>query len=99
MRLPQLICLIALFIWPVGSTAQAGHNHLSDNKIREIIVRESRAAYYALGVLCACPDELDGNGNECDGRSVYSTASGKAPKCYVTNVSRDAIRAYRERLR
>jgi hypothetical protein len=94
MRRSLAIVLTGLLV-PVLGLAQS---QLSDQQIAEIIVSESRQAYYATGHPCACPDDLARNGSRCGGRSAYSRPGGAAPLCYVADVSAADIARYRMRL-
>lgn len=67
---------------------------VSDIKIRETIVQESRMAYYRTGHACACPYDLSRNGQECGRRSAYSRPGGARPKCYISDVARADTEAY-----
>jgi hypothetical protein len=72
---------------------------LTDQQIAAKIVQDSRAAYYATGHPCACPDDLARNGSRCGGRSAHSRPGGASPKCYVSDVTAAEIEAYRTRAR
>jgi len=90
LRVVRLLAFVAL--WPALAHTET---RLSDQQIAEIIVRESRAAYYATGRPCACPDDLARNGCLCGGRSAYSRPGGASPYCYVSDVPKAQIEAYR----
>jgi hypothetical protein len=68
---------------------------LSDQQIAAIAVKASRDAYYRTGHPCACPEDLARNGSRCGGRSAYSRPGGAEPYCYITDVPKDKIDAYR----
>jgi len=88
---------VAFFaLWPALAHTETT---LSDQQIAEIIVRESRTAYYATGRPCACPDDVARNGSRCGGRSAYSRPGGASPYCYVSDVPKTAIDAYRLKAR
>lgn len=80
-----------------GIAPAFAQKQLSDQQIAEIIVRDSRAAYHAMGRPCACPDDLARNESRCGGRSAYSRPGGAMPKCYVSDVTKVEIDAYRAR--
>src|SRR5713226_4918054 len=81
--------LIALsFLWPCLSF---GQTQLTDQQIAELIIRDSRQAYYATGHPCACPEDRARNGSRCGGRSAYSRPGGAEPYCYVTDVPKEKI--------
>jgi hypothetical protein len=67
---------------------------MSDDKIRQAIVQESRMAYFRLGYPCACPYDLARNGQECGRRSAYSRPGGASPKCYVSDITVTDTRSY-----
>ena len=68
---------------------------LSDQQITDRIIQDSRAAYYATGHPCACPDDHARNGSLCGNRSAYSRPGGAEPKCYPKDVNKAEIDAYR----
>ena len=68
---------------------------LTDQQIAEIIVRESREAYYRTGHPCACPEDLARNGSRCGKRSAYTRPGGAEPYCYPTDVPAADIARYR----
>jgi hypothetical protein len=69
---------------------------LSDDQIREQIIRESREAYYATGHPCACPYDHARNGSMCGGRSAYSRPGGAEPKCFPKDVTKGEVDDWRE---
>ena len=48
------IVALALAVMSAGALAQP----LSDDQIRQLIIKDSRAAYYSTGHPCACPEDL-----------------------------------------
>ena len=77
------------------ATAALGQSPLTGQQIAAIIVKASRDAYYRNGHPCACPDDLARNGSRCGGRSAYSRPGGAEPYCYVADVPKEKIDAYR----
>jgi hypothetical protein len=69
----------------------------ADQQIAEMIVRESRSAYYATGHPCACPEDRASNGSRCGARSAYSRAGH--PLCYVSDVPNAWIEEYKAKAR
>jgi hypothetical protein len=65
--------------------------------IAAIIVRESRAAYYATGHPCACPEDQMRNGRSCGNVSAYVRPGGAHPLCYSSDVTAAMIESYRQR--
>jgi hypothetical protein len=86
--------VLAFLLLPTIAFAQAS---LSDTQIADLIVRESREAYYATGHPCARPEDLARNGSRCGGRSAYSRPGGASPKCYVSDITAGEIAAYSAR--
>jgi len=76
-------------------SAAALAQSLSDIEIQQLIIKDSRAAYYATGHPCACPEDLARNGSRCGRRSAYSRPGGALPKCYPQDVTASDIAAYR----
>jgi hypothetical protein len=67
---------------------------LSDVKIRQAIVQESRMAYFRIGYSCACPYDVTRNGQDCGRQSAYGRPDGASPKCYASDVTEAETRAY-----
>jgi hypothetical protein len=91
--------LFALFIVLLPAVALAQSARSTDQEIAAKIMQDSRAAYYATGHPCACPEDRARNGSRCGGRSAYSRPGGASPKCYVSDVTPSEIEAYRTRVR
>lgn len=95
----QAVALL-LALTPSTSFSQTQfHPNASDQMIAEIIVKNSRAQYYARGKPCACPDDRMRNGRRCGGNSAYSRPGGASPKCYISDVSSREITSYKARLK
>jgi hypothetical protein len=77
------------------ATSALAESPLADQQIATIIVKASRDAYYRTGHPCACPEDLARNGSRCGKRSAYSRPGGAEPYCYVTDVPKEKIDAYR----
>jgi hypothetical protein len=77
------------------TTSAFAEPQLTDQQIAAIIVKASRDAYYRSGHPCACPEDLARNGSRCGKRSAYSRPGGAEPYCYVMDVPKDKIEAYR----
>jgi hypothetical protein len=65
--------------------------------IAALIVQESRAAYYATGHPCACPDDQTRNGRSCGNMSAYVRPGGAHPLCYPSDVTAAMIETYQQR--
>jgi hypothetical protein len=87
--------VLAIGIFVLGLPGSIAQPALTDHQIASIIVKESRDAYYRTGHPCACPEDLARNGSRCGRRSAYSRPGGAEPYCYVTDVPREKIEAYR----
>jgi hypothetical protein len=75
----------------------SGKDLRSDDEIAKAIVQESRQEYYGTGHPCACPDDLMRNGRRCGNVSAYVRPGGAEPLCYVSDVTKGMIDAYRAR--
>ena len=89
------VVLATLFVAPGILAQPALKQQLSDQQIAEIIVGESRQAYYRTGHPCACPEDLARNGSRCGKRSAYSRPGGAQPYCYARDVPAAEIARYR----
>jgi len=67
---------------------------MSDEQVREQIVRESVASYSGR---CPCPENTDSAGRRCGARSAYSKPGGARPICYPQEVSDQQVREFRTR--
>ncbi|WLI78948.1 hypothetical protein Q5705_02265 [Kosakonia sp. H02] len=67
---------------------------LSDAQVKQEIISESIAQYPGT---CACPFNQARNGSSCGKRSAWSRAGGYSPICYADEVSKEMIKAWRER--
>ena len=85
-----------VLVWAAGADAL---EQLSDDQIAALIVKASRDAYYATGHPCACPDDSMRNGRRCGRVSAYIRPGGAAPLCYITDVPKSAIEAYRAKMK
>jgi hypothetical protein len=64
----------------------------TDSEVRQLIVRESLAAYSAN---CPCPYNTDRAGRSCGRRSAYSRPGGYAPLCYESDVAASMVLRFR----
>lgn len=95
---PSVIAACA-FAWLVASAEE-----LSDDQVRQMIIRDSIAAYPGV---CACPYNVMQNGDavgaaewrRCGGRSAYSKPGGFSPRCYPKDVSDDEVSRWRQQHR
>lgn len=65
---------------------------LSDAAIVARLIALDAASYSGN---CRCPENTDRAGRRCGARSAHSRAGGWAPLCYPSDVSREAIVAFR----
>ncbi len=93
--LPATLLFVAALLLAGPVLGQTTPRGLTDQQVAEIVIRESRQAYYATGHPCACPEDLARNGSRCGARSAYSRPGGASPKCYVRDVTAAEIAAYR----
>jgi hypothetical protein len=92
----KLAKLSAVLILAIGfATTTLAESPLTDQQIATIIVKASRDAYYQTSHPCACPADLARNGSRCGKRSAYSRPGGAEPYCYVADVPKEKIEAYR----
>jgi hypothetical protein len=61
------------------------------------LIRESLTEYHSHAP-CACPYDHDRAGRSCGRRSAWSRPGGYSPLCYASDVTPNAIAAYRERV-
>lgn len=73
-------------------TAATANAAISDDTIRQEIIRESLASY---GGSCPCPYNTDRAGHSCGRRSAYSRPGGAAPLCFDVDVTDEMVRGYR----
>jgi hypothetical protein len=76
----------------LAGAAWAGE--MTDEQVRESVVRESVASYSGS---CACPENTDAAGRRCGARSAYSKPGGAKPICYPHEVSDEQVREFRQR--
>ena len=67
---------------------------MSDDAVRESIVRDSVAAYPGN---CPCPYNTDRAGRSCGERSAWSRGGGYSPICYTREVTDEQVREFRLR--
>jgi hypothetical protein len=77
----------------IGLAAPAMAATLTDDQVREAIIRESIASYPGT---CPCPWSIARNGSHCGKRSAWSKPGGYDPVCYPTDVTPDMIKRYRQ---
>ena len=75
-------------------TLQKYNESLTDEQIKNVIIRESIASYHGN---CPCPYNLASNGSRCGKRSAYSRAGGYSPICYPEDITKEMIRIYRQK--
>ena len=77
-------------IAPVAWAAETG---VSDAEIRQMMIRDSLAAYPGP---CPCPYNTMMNGRQCGSFSAYSKPGGRSPLCYSQDVSQKMVDDYRQ---
>ena len=77
--------------WLPGSAGS--RPRATDAAVRVQMIRDSIASYPGS---CPCPYNSARNGSRCGGRSAYNRAGGYAPLCFASNISKQAVDAYRQ---
>jgi hypothetical protein len=85
--------LVASAVFMAGACSQTSAADLTDNQIRDILVRSSIALYDGA---CACPTSLDNRGKPCGDRSAYKKDGHGGVLCARSDVKADTIKKYRE---
>jgi hypothetical protein len=67
---------------------------LTDSQVRQTMIKQSVASYPGN---CPCPYNLASNGSQCGKRSAYSKPGGYTPLCYPSDISDEAVKAWRAR--
>lgn len=84
-----LFCAFALSFFAANISFA---DDLTDEQIRQVLIRDSIAAYPGN---CPCPYNTDRAGRRCGKRSAYSRPGGYAPLCYSQNVTDEMVERYR----
>jgi hypothetical protein len=77
----------------LATVALAAETGVSDAEIRQLMIRESLAAYPGP---CPCPYNTMRNGRHCGNFSAYSKPGGRSPLCYAEDVSQKMVDDYRQ---
>ncbi|MCG8436428.1 MAG: hypothetical protein MJA83_20615 [Gammaproteobacteria bacterium] len=86
----RLIPLIAAaLLLPLAALAS---DELSDDQIRDILIKQSIAAYPGN---CPCPYNTDRAGRRCGKRSAWHKVGGYEPLCYKTDVTDEMVNEFR----
>lgn len=91
---PSLVS--ALFALASADALAEDLSHVSDARVRQLIIEEAIARYPGN---CPCPYNVARNGSRCGGRSAYSRAGGHALPCFETDVTAEMIAEYRRQRR
>lgn len=95
MKLNAIIIMVLVFFFAFSSdTVLAKKKTLSDDAVKQLIIKESIASYPGV---CACPFNSARNGSSCGRRSAWSKAGGYSPICYKDEVTKEMIQDWRER--
>lgn len=86
---------IALAVFVAFPAMALQPSQFTDDQVRQAIIRDSTAAYYATGHPCACPYDSARNGSSCGRRSAYSRPGGAAPLCYPADVTPGMVQDWR----
>jgi len=95
MQGPMNRAVFGVLLSVLAVSAAKAQSALSDEQVAARIVQESRAAYYATGHPCACPDDHMRNGRQCGRVSAYIRPGGANPKCFLKDVSAGEILDWR----
>lgn len=89
----QFVAFSLFLLVPSTATYCASiDSNLSDDEIRKILIRQSIEQYPGN---CPCPYNAARNGSRCGKRSAWSKPGGYSPLCYPSDVSEEAVKAYR----
>jgi hypothetical protein len=80
------------FALVVVSSALCLADTLTDTQIRQIMIKQSIASYPGN---CPCPYNKASNGSQCGKRSAWSKPGGYEPLCYPSDISDEAVKAWR----
>jgi len=82
---------------PEAPTNSRTKEILTDAAIIAALIAASVAAYRAGGPgPCACPEDTDRAGHRCGRRSAHDKPGGWDVACYPSDITKEAIEAYRE---
>src|SRR6185295_2656896 len=87
----KLLRLLSLLIWLLPTAA--GAKSMSDDGVRQAMIRESISAYPGN---CPCPYNSASNGSRCGKRSAWSRPGGYAPLCYPEDITYTMMKEYRK---
>ncbi|TCV98217.1 hypothetical protein [Biostraticola tofi] len=88
----SLSLAIALGLGLGSSTYAASTSSLSNNRIKQLIIQQSIAAYSGN---CPCPYSTAANGSRCGKRSAWSRPGGEEPICFKDDVTEEMIKEWR----
>ena len=86
---------LAVLLCTSVAGAQRAPGGLTDDQVREQIIKDSIGSYNATGHPCACPYQVDRAGHSCGRRSAYSRPGGAAPLCYPQDVTAGMVTDWR----
>jgi hypothetical protein len=89
----RIMTFAALMIFSM-SLLSARTNSKSDSEIKQLLIKESIAAYKGS---CPCPYNTDKAGKSCGARSAYSKPGGASPLCYEKDVTQKMVDDYRKK--
>ncbi len=86
-------CLsLAIALGLGSSTYAATTSSLSNDRIKQLIIQQSIAAYSGN---CPCPYSTAANGSRCGKRSAWSRPGGEEPVCFKDDVTEEMIKEWR----
>ena len=92
----SIAALFTLMAFSGKAIADGPGQQLNDDQIKKILINKSIASYSGR---CPCPYNITSNGSRCGKRSAYSRKGGYAPKCYKSDISDQAVKAYKKTIK
>lgn len=94
MHMHRIMLIFTLALISIIATASP----LSENQIKDRIINKSISSYLSSVGVCPCPYSKDRIGRLCEKRSAWSRPGGNTPICYISDVTKDMVQSYREKL-
>src|SRR5438445_12392306 len=89
------VFVLAIILACITLTALAAP---SDEQIKETLVQQSVTGYLSSVGNCPCPYNRDKAGRMCGKRSAWSKGGGYSPLCYPSDVKKEMILEYRNKI-
>jgi hypothetical protein len=91
----RLLLTIAVLLF---TSANIFGNQLSDDQIKDNIVKKSVESYLTSIGNCPCPYNRDKIGHLCGKRSAWSRVGGNSPLCYRSDITSDMLLKYKHNI-